>query len=705
MAPAHMSFAVPFSHCYLPGGIVGTVVFHAGEPAELTAERCLPLPGPVDVSGLWTALKLTARAGVFTRLANRLGVNDTALSSGVIQELSFVFSSDCASWGCAGMTELQMEPILLAAISRGVVDARSSARIHEVGCVTKWLRQNEFVCSREPKYEGSTYGSTFYHSWLQVALHSPPLDGSVVVLGSSLGWQTWWYALTLGVVAHGYELSSRRVLCSQEAGRYCGVPDLATFTAGDAREVDLTTASLTYLTDLAWPRWVAEDVYVKMALEAPGLLVVGNTYNAVASLGKTLGYQPVATVSVPVSWSADQAFVVSRTPAAPPSSLLRALQFVAHEQATQRLLDAGADWKDNAQILFDAAARGRAGVVAALLRMDGDPNARNASGTPLIIVAVGSHEPKCYEAVRDAGGNESATDGRGNSAARLYEAAVAMKKKKVEKAAEELDVLSMPELVSGGLDAALRAVGSNAGADDPATLATANEVFAAAVSRRSAADLDAKVARSRQGLRPIHLVKEASVIHVLVGAGADLEAGDDSGRTALHHAAAADPPVATALLAAGANPSARDDEGMEPLHSAATAEVVASLVGAKASATARDATGVTPLHMAAAPDVVGALVRAGGDVDSRDEEGTTPLLNAGALGLEEVSFALLRFGADSTSANAAGDTACHFAAGWGLSKLVKELRRLAACEKRNHRDRSPEEIAELSGFAWKGLIR
>lgn len=123
----------------------------------------------------------------------------------------------------------------------------------------------------------------------------------------------------------------------------------------------------------------------------------------------------------------------------------------------------------------------------------------------------------------------------------------------------------------------------------------------------------------------------------------DVNAGDDTGATALHYAALARPSVAThclnELLAAGAKPSARDRNGATPLHFAAwnpcadtACRLVERLVAYGADPNARDCTGSTPVHYAAlhinkdvAKRVVATLTKLGADLSLTDDNGATVL--------------------------------------------------------------------------------
>jgi len=144
-------------------------------------------------------------------------------------------------------------------------------------------------------------------------------------------------------------------------------------------------------------------------------------------------------------------------------------------------------------------------------------------------------------------------------------------------------------------------------------------------------------------------------LRALVDRGADVNAAQGDGMTALHWAAErGQAEAATLLLARGAAVGAVTRIGRyTPLHLAARgghAAVVAALLAAKADPQALTTTGAVPLHFAAAAgnrDAVSALLDAGAAVDAREPQwGQTPLMFAAAAGRTEVVRALLARGAD-----------------------------------------------------------
>ena len=150
---------------------------------------------------------------------------------------------------------------------------------------------------------------------------------------------------------------------------------------------------------------------------------------------------------------------------------------------------------------------------------------------------------------------------------------------------------------------------------------------------------------------------DGSAVRALIAEGADVNAAQGDGMTALHWAASnRDPGLARVLLEAGAGVGAGTRIGhYTPLHVAAQAgagEVVEMLLGAGADPelAARVGGGARPLHFAAASGserAVAALVAAGADVNATEESwGQTPLIFAASKGRTGAVRALLEAGAD-----------------------------------------------------------
>ena len=138
-----------------------------------------------------------------------------------------------------------------------------------------------------------------------------------------------------------------------------------------------------------------------------------------------------------------------------------------------------------------------------------------------------------------------------------------------------------------------------------------------------------------------------------------------------------------ALLGQGADPNAAQGDGLTALHAAAqtgSVEITRLLLGAKASVAAKTRIGgYTPLHLAAQgahAAVVTALLEAGADPAAvTTTSGVTPLhLAASAVGGEAVVKTLLRHGAPvNARESAAGQTPLMFAASYGRVASVRAL--------------------------------
>ena len=145
-------------------------------------------------------------------------------------------------------------------------------------------------------------------------------------------------------------------------------------------------------------------------------------------------------------------------------------------------------------------------------------------------------------------------------------------------------------------------------------------------------------------------------VTTLLRSGADVNAAQGDGMTALHWAAEHGlPELAATLIYAGANLEATTRIGeFAPLHVASrrgSAAVVAALLDAGAPVDMRTTTGETSLHYAAssgAVDVAHTLLANGAEIDAAEySAGQTPLMFAAAYGRTDVVQVLLEAGAEA----------------------------------------------------------
>lgn len=108
--------------------------------------------------------------------------------------------------------------------------------------------------------------------------------------------------------------------------------------------------------------------------------------------------------------------------------------------------------------------------------------------------------------------------------------------------------------------------------------------------------------RNEQGRAALHLTRSPRIIALLLDAGADIDAPDEHGFTALHSMQIAGPGETTRLLLSrGARVDVVDGDGWTPLHAAATfllVDAVQLLLAHGADPRAKNKRGYTPLHEA-----------------------------------------------------------------------------------------------------------
>lgn len=200
------------------------------------------------------------------------------------------------------------------------------------------------------------------------------------------------------------------------------------------------------------------------------------------------------------------------------------------------------------------------------------------------------------------------------------------------------------------------------------------------------------------------------VIKLLIESGADVNAGDNRGSSALIYAAQARPQVDLAvtelLLKGGSDVNAKGEEGMTALMHAAMrddARLAKRLIEARADVAARDAKGWTALMHATRKDrgnpaILELLIKAGADVNAAHKRGGTALSSACYNGHAKAVALLLGAGAEVNTKDEAGWTPLICACTGGHAPVVKLL--LAAGADVNAKDktgRTPLRVASDIG--------
>ena len=156
---------------------------------------------------------------------------------------------------------------------------------------------------------------------------------------------------------------------------------------------------------------------------------------------------------------------------------------------------------------------------------------------------------------------------------------------------------------------------------------------------------------------------EMQAVAALLKQGADVNAWDSGGTSALHWAAHVnDQAMAKLLIESGADVNANNRYGQSPLHVAVRqrhADMVQLLLGADADIEQVDAAAEAPLQLAARLGdgrIVDILLEAGADVDGRDQRyGQTALMLAVRQEHAPLVQRLLAAGADVNAQSAAGE--------------------------------------------------
>ena len=380
-----------------------------------------------------------------------------------------------------------------------------------------------------------------------------------------------------------------------------------------------------------------------------------------------------------------------------------ALHWAVHGEAAALvglLIDAGADVgaanRYGVTPLSLACLTGNAAIIEQLLEAGADANAATAGGRTALMTAARTGNVAAVEVLLAHGADLHVTDDTHGQTALMW-------------AAAENNVGAVDTLVRAGAD-----VGARTKHSFTAFLfaARAGHVEAAKALLAAGAEVDDALSN---GVTPLLLAitnKNYELAAVLLRAGADPNQ-DAVGWSALHQLAwSRQPPVgydnpepvhrddvhpldlARQLMARGADPNARIAKDLQD----------------QPRQRSTGGTGATPFFLAARvgdAELMRVLAEYGADPLLPTEDNTTPLMAAAGVGvyaggdpgtneeaLEAFTFAL-ELGGDISTANTAGDTALHGAAGRGANEIVQLLVDRGAClDATNNKGHTPLAIAE-----------
>lgn len=205
---------------------------------------------------------------------------------------------------------------------------------------------------------------------------------------------------------------------------------------------------------------------------------------------------------------------------------------------------------------------------------------------------------------------------------------------------------------------------------------------ATAVAKLLAADPQSVNLRDESASTPLHHAAgfaPASIVQMLIGKGADVNAKNRRGSTPLLWAIH-DLPKVRILVEAGAPVNVKQSEGRSPIYQAALMgnghATVRYLLDKGADPNVATLTGLTPLMAAAnrgEVETMRLLIARSAKVDAKAGTGSTALLAAAGSGVPTAVKLLLESGADPNAATKKKDTALGAAATAGVEESVKLL--------------------------------
>jgi ankyrin repeat protein len=192
------------------------------------------------------------------------------------------------------------------------------------------------------------------------------------------------------------------------------------------------------------------------------------------------------------------------------------------------------------------------------------------------------------------------------------------------------------------------------------------------------------------GETALHCTEYTDVVRCLIAHKADVNARDNDGKTSLHTSILHE--MSQVLIAHRADIHARDNYGKTPLHSVYSDDIVQLLIDHKADVRALDNTGRTPLHYRKSRDAIKTLMKNGVDIETVDEEGMTPLMTViRACGYSATP--LLQCGANPRAVDLKGRTAMHHITCMPDGIIVAMVKKKADPNIRDNDGKTPMDLA------------
>jgi ankyrin repeat protein len=189
------------------------------------------------------------------------------------------------------------------------------------------------------------------------------------------------------------------------------------------------------------------------------------------------------------------------------------------------------------------------------------------------------------------------------------------------------------------------------------------------------------------GETALHCTEYTDVVRCLIAHKADVNARDNDGKTSLHTSILHE--MSQVLIAHRADIHARDNYGKTPLHSVYSDDIVQLLIDHKADVRALDNTGRTPLHYRKSRDAIKTLMKNGVDIETVDEEGMTPLMTV----IRACGTPLLQCGANPRAVDLKGRTAMHHITCMPDGIIVAMVKKKADPNIRDNDGKTPMDLA------------